>query len=129
MRAFIIIVDGVQRRARPHSRGQRTGVYGPGSARVAWAAGSRTLYIESGSPWENGYIESFNGKLRDDLLDSEDAMMAGSIIMQPLGKIQERNFKKFMAGSGALVVNGRPDPRMQLLSVPEILNGFPEMST
>jgi hypothetical protein len=30
-----------------------------------------TLYIESGSPWENGYVESFNGKLRDELLDRE----------------------------------------------------------
>jgi len=30
-----------------------------------------TLYIEPGSPWENGYIESFNGKLRDDVLDRE----------------------------------------------------------
>jgi len=30
-----------------------------------------TLYIEPGSPWENGYIESFNGKLRDELLDGE----------------------------------------------------------
>jgi transposase InsO family protein len=29
----------------------------------------RTLYIEPGSPWENGYNESFNGKLRDELLD------------------------------------------------------------
>ena len=33
--------------------------------------GARTLYIEPGSPWENGYIESFNGKLRDKLLDRE----------------------------------------------------------
>ena len=33
--------------------------------------GAKTLYIEPGSPWENGYIESFNGKLRDELLDSE----------------------------------------------------------
>jgi len=30
-----------------------------------------TLYVEPGSPWENGYIESFNGKLRDDILDRE----------------------------------------------------------
>jgi putative transposase len=30
-----------------------------------------TLYIAPGSPWENGYIESFNGKLRDDVLDRE----------------------------------------------------------
>ena len=30
-----------------------------------------TLYIEPGSPWENGYVESFKGKLRDELLDRE----------------------------------------------------------
>jgi transposase InsO family protein len=33
--------------------------------------GVTTLYIEPGSPWENGYIESFNGKLRDELLNCE----------------------------------------------------------
>ena len=33
--------------------------------------GVNTLYIEPGSPWENGYIESFNGKLRDELLNRE----------------------------------------------------------
>ena len=33
--------------------------------------GVSTLYIEPGSPWENGYIESFNGKLRDELLSGE----------------------------------------------------------
>jgi len=33
--------------------------------------GVKTLYIERGSPWENGYIESFNGKLRDELLNRE----------------------------------------------------------
>ncbi len=31
----------------------------------------KTLYIEPGSPWENGYIESFNGRLRDELLNGE----------------------------------------------------------
>jgi len=31
----------------------------------------QTLFIEPGSPWENGYNESFNGKLRDELLNSE----------------------------------------------------------
>ena len=30
-----------------------------------------TLFIEPGSPWENGYVESFNGKLRDELLARE----------------------------------------------------------
>ena len=33
--------------------------------------GARTLYFEPGSPWENGYLESINGKLRDELLDRE----------------------------------------------------------
>ncbi len=33
--------------------------------------GIKTLYIEPGSPWENGYNESFNGKLRDECLNSE----------------------------------------------------------
>ena len=33
--------------------------------------GVKTLYIEPGSPWENGYNESFNGKLRDELLNRE----------------------------------------------------------
>lgn len=34
-------------------------------------AAVRTLYIQKASPWENGYVESFNGKLRDELLDRE----------------------------------------------------------
>ena len=33
--------------------------------------GVKTLFIEPGSPWENGYIESFNDKLRDELLNRE----------------------------------------------------------
>lgn len=34
-------------------------------------SGVDTLYIAPGSPWENGYIESFNSKLRDELLNRE----------------------------------------------------------
>ena len=39
----------------------------------AWIAvvGAEAAYIEPGSPWENGYVESFNSKLRDELLDGE----------------------------------------------------------
>ncbi len=38
-----------------------------------WLAGlgAKSLYIEPGSPWENGYCESFNGKLRDECLNGE----------------------------------------------------------
>ena len=49
---------------------------GPEFAAVAvkgWitGVGAKTAYIEPGSPWENGYVESFNGKLRDELLNVE----------------------------------------------------------
>jgi putative transposase len=39
----------------------------------AWitAVGAQTAYIAPGSPWENGYVESFNARLRDELLDGE----------------------------------------------------------
>ena len=39
----------------------------------AWLkrVGVKTLFIEPGSPWENGYVESFNGKLTDELLNGE----------------------------------------------------------
>ena len=37
---------------------------------IDWV-GAKTLYIEPGSPWENGYNESFNGCLRDALLNGE----------------------------------------------------------
>jgi putative transposase len=35
------------------------------------AVGAKTAYIERGSPWENGFVESFNARLRDELLDGE----------------------------------------------------------
>ena len=33
------------------------------------AVGAKTAHIQPGSPWENGYIESFNARLRDELLN------------------------------------------------------------
>ena len=46
--------------------------------------GVKTLFIEPGSPWENGYIESFNGKLRDELLNGEifDTLLEAKIIIE-----------------------------------------------
>ena len=43
-----------------------------------------TLYIEPGSPWENGYIESFNGKLRYELLDGEvfDTLLEAQVLIE-----------------------------------------------
>jgi len=47
------------------------------------AVGVKTLYITPGSPWENGYIESFNGKLRDELLNREifDTLLEAKILI------------------------------------------------
>jgi putative transposase len=37
----------------------------------ALLVGAKTAYIQPGSPWENGYVESFNARLRDELLNGE----------------------------------------------------------
>lgn len=44
----------------------------------------KTLFIEPGSPWENGYIESFNGKLRDELLNMEifDTLLEAKVLIE-----------------------------------------------
>ena len=51
-----------------------------------WLArvGVKTLFIERGSPWENGYVESFNGKLRDELLAREqfDTLLEAKILIE-----------------------------------------------
>ena len=68
-----ILADLMVRRGVPgHIRSDN----GPEFAAIAvreWITkvGARTLFIEPGSPWENGYNESFNGKLRDELLKVE----------------------------------------------------------
>ena len=63
----------------------------------SWLAklGTKTLYIEPGSPWENGYCESFNGKLRDECLNGEShrrhRAMAQSIQHDPTALILEQS--------------------------------------
>jgi transposase InsO family protein len=46
--------------------------------------GVQTLFIEPGSPWENGYIESFNGKLADELLEREvfDTLCEAKVLIE-----------------------------------------------
>ena len=48
------------------------------------SVGVKTLYIEPGSPWENGYNESFNGKLRDELLNGEifDTLFEAKVLIE-----------------------------------------------
>jgi len=44
------------------------------------------LYIEPGSPWENGYVESFIGRLRDKLLNGEifDTLLEAKVVIENL---------------------------------------------
>jgi len=66
--ADVMLVRGIPAHIRSDNGPEMT-------ARIVrqWLAqvGAKTLYIEPGSPWENGYNESFNGKLRDELLNGE----------------------------------------------------------
>ena len=57
------------------------------------------------------------------VLDYDTALMAGLVIMEPLGPVKERNFIRFMADAGAVELWGNEYPKMQLLSVGEILEG------
>ena len=64
--ADLIVTRGVPEHIRSYNGPEFTA-----KAVRAWLdqVGAKTLYIEPGSPWENGYVESFNGKLRDKLLN------------------------------------------------------------
>ena len=46
--------------------------------------GVKTLYIAPGGPWKNGYIESFNGKFRDELLNGEifDTLLRAKVLTE-----------------------------------------------
>ena len=46
--------------------------------------GEKTLFIEPGSPWEYGFIESFNGKFRDELLNTEifDTLLEAKVLIE-----------------------------------------------
>ena len=57
------------------------------------------------------------------VLDNDQALMAGLIVLEPLGERKERNFRKFMADAGDLDVLGMKYARMQILTVEDILEG------
>ena len=57
------------------------------------------------------------------VLDYDTALMAGLIVMNPLGQTKARNFNRFMAVAGTLEILGIEYPRMQLLAVEQILEG------
>ena len=75
----------VQRRLPDYIRSDNGGEFTAKTVRK-WLddLGVKTLYIEPGSPWENGYLESFHGKLRDELLNGEifDTLLEAQVLVE-----------------------------------------------
>ena len=51
------------------------------------SVGAKTAYIAPGSPWENGFIESFNARLRDELLDGVAELHPPKVQTRPLQRV------------------------------------------
>ena len=56
------------------------------------------------------------------MLDYDTALMAGLIVIQPLGSAMQRNFDRLMADASTLEVLGIEYPKMQILTIGEILD-------
>jgi putative transposase len=72
--AVALLAEVVARRGAPEHLRSDNGPEFIARALRGWlsGAGVQTLYVESGAPWENGYAESFNGKVRDEFLAVEE---------------------------------------------------------
>lgn len=79
---------------------------------------SMVLEVKGGKHISIGDVRALKG-----VLDNDNALMAGLIVMNKPNKRQLRNFNLFMARTGVLTINGFDYPRMQLLSVEEIFEG------
>ena len=79
---------------------------------------SMSIEVKGGKHVNIEHVRSLRG-----VLERDEASMSGLIIMEPLGTRKESNFKREMAAAGDLDVSGFPYPRMQMLTVPEILEG------
>jgi transposase InsO family protein len=71
--------------------------------------GVKTLFIEPGSPWENGYVESFNGKLRDELLARDTRRRIAEKFGHDLAAIVQ-DAQKRQATSGHEIWRPKPKP-------------------
>jgi transposase InsO family protein len=75
----------IRRGVPDHIRSDNGGEFTAAVVR-AWLATLQVkpLYIEPGSPWENGYVESFHGKLRDELLNAElfDTLWEAQVLLE-----------------------------------------------
>jgi len=82
---ILIIIDEYSRGTPEHIRSDNAPEFTAKAVRK-WLVnlGVTTLFIEPGSPWENGYVESFIGKLRDELLNGEifDTLLEASVLIE-----------------------------------------------
>lgn len=79
---------------------------------------SMVIEVKGGANVGIGVLRELKG-----VLDYDNALMAGLIVMDTPGTVKARNFAKFMAEAGTLEILGIEYPRMQLLTVSEILDG------
>lgn len=88
-----------------------------------WIIGVRasTAYIAPGSPWENGYVESFNGKLRNELLGCEVFNSPAEAKM--LIEQWPRHYNTVRPHSA---LGDRPPAPEVVLMIPPMLPGIPE---
>jgi putative transposase len=89
------------------------------------AVGAKTAYIEKGSPWENGYVESFNGKLRDELLDVEifNSLREAQILIESWRRhynaVRPHSALGYRPPAPEVIVPA-PPPTLQLVSRPAL---------
>jgi hypothetical protein len=79
---------------------------------------SMVLEVKGGRPVSIRDLRALQG-----VLDNGDALLAGLIVLNDLGPAQARNFARFAASAGTLDVLGIDYPRLQVLTVGEILDG------
>ncbi len=78
--------------------------------------GAKTAYIEPGSPWENGYVESFNGKLRDELLNMEvfNTLLEAKVLIEQwrvhYNTVRPHSSLGYRPPAPEVIVLGRPMP-------------------
>ncbi len=79
---------------------------------------SMVVEVKGGKNVGIGVIRELQG-----VLEYDTALMAGLIVLEPLGKVKARNFAKFMGEAGTLTILGIEYPRLQVLTVDEVLDG------
>ena len=77
---------------------------------------SMILEVKGGRSVGQNDVRGLRGALAD-----SGALLAGLIILHPLGQTKERNFKREMARAGRISIRGREFPKMQLMTVEELL--------